>query len=79
MGLLIFLEGDLVAVAGREKAYLAPAISQLPTSSPRRRRVALMCAFAHAVSVGDIPGPYSEVRAHAFATAALSELESSSD
>ena len=56
-----------VALAGRERFWLAAHIQALPDHHPRRRHVCLMAVYARDVLTGDMPGPYSDTDADHFA------------
>lgn len=71
---LIRQHDTLVAVAGPTRYYLAPDLEALPRGDAQRQLVALMCAYAHAVSVGRVPGPYSDTRAEEYARHVLAQL-----
>ena len=66
-------DGQDVALAGRERFWLAAHIEALPDGHPTKRLVAFMALFARDVLTGDLPGPYSDHRARTFARLALVE------
>lgn len=49
-------DGQDVALAGRERFWLAAHIEALPDGHPTKRIVAFMALFAHDVLTGDLPG-----------------------
>lgn len=71
MTILIHYRGELVAIAGPERFYLAPQIAARPPSDPLRAMAALMCVFAQRVRDGDLATPYSDERAERYARTAL--------
>ena len=66
-------DGQDVALAGRERFWLAAHIEALPDGHPTKRLVAFMALFARDVLSGELPGRYSEHRARTFARLALVE------
>lgn len=60
-------DGCTVALAGRERFWLAAHIEALPDGHPHRRHVCLMAVYAHDVLTGDMPGPYTDTDAEHFA------------
>lgn len=71
MTTLIHYRGELVAIAGPERFYLAPHVAARPPSDPLRAMAALMCVFAQRVRDGDLLTPYSDGRAERYARSAL--------
>jgi hypothetical protein len=71
MTTLIHYRGELVAIAGPERFYLAPHVATRPPSDPLRAMAALMCVFAQRVRDGDLATPYSDERAERYARTAL--------
>lgn len=67
----ITYNGHVVARAGAQRVWLALDIEALPDGHPRKRLVAFMALFARDILLGDLPGPYSDERALAFAYAAI--------
>lgn len=63
--------GRLVAVATRERVYLAPQVAVLEDDHPSRRMVLAMALCACDVLDGALPGPWTEPRARAYARAVL--------
>ena len=59
------------ARAGAERFWLAPDIEALPDGDVVKRLVAFMALYARDVLHGELPGPYSDTRALAFARLAL--------
>jgi hypothetical protein len=53
---LITYQGRPVAMAGRERFYLAPHIGQLRDGDPMKTFVCFLVAYAHDVLVGQLPG-----------------------
>jgi hypothetical protein len=72
---LICRDGVIVAVAGATRFYLAPDIESRPPDDAERRVAVLMCAYAHRVSAGAVPGPYSDERAELWAKFVLQLIE----
>ena len=66
-------DGQHVALAGRDRFWLAAHIEALPDGHPTKRLVAFMALFARDVLTGDLPGLYSDHRARTFARLALVE------
>jgi hypothetical protein len=64
-------DGQHVALAGRERFWLAAHIEALPDGHPTKRLISVMALFARDVLTGDLPGPYTEERARSFARLAL--------
>jgi hypothetical protein len=60
-------DGRSVAVAGRERFWLAAHIQALPDGHPRRRHVCLMAVYARDILTGDMLGPYTDADADHFA------------
>jgi hypothetical protein len=73
MATLIHYDGELVAIAGPTRFYLAPHIEARPPTDRLRVTVVLMCAFAGRVNSGAVAGPYDDQRAEAYARAALAD------
>ena len=67
----ITYDGRPAALAGADRFWLAVDVEALPDGHPRKRVVALMALFARDVLLGELPGPYTDERALAFAYAAL--------
>jgi primosomal replication protein N len=63
--------GELVAVATRERVFLAPAVDQLPAGHPKLRFVAVMCLFSRDIDEGKVPGPYCDAGAELYARCVL--------
>ena len=63
--------GQTVALAARERFWLAAHIEALPASHPDKRHVCFMALYARDVLTGDLPGPYSDDDADRFARLAL--------
>jgi hypothetical protein len=63
--------GQDVALAGRERFWLAAHIEALPTGHADKRHVCFMALYARDVLVGDMPGPYNDEDADRFARLAL--------
>ena len=62
-----------VALARRERFWLAPHIAALPADDPTKRLVTFMALYARDVLTAELPGPYSDERARSFARLALVE------
>ena len=60
-------DGRTVALAGRERFWLAAHIQALPGRHPRRRHVCFMAVYARDILTGDMPGPYTDADADHFA------------
>jgi hypothetical protein len=60
--------GRFAAIATARRSWLAPAIERLPDGHPDKRFVAFMVLYAMDVKRGDLPGPFSQVEAEAFAS-----------
>jgi hypothetical protein len=60
-------DGRTVALAGRERFWLAAHIQALPDRHPRRRHVCFMAVYARDILTGDMPGPYTDADADHFA------------
>jgi hypothetical protein len=58
-------------VRDRHPGFLADDLERLPAGDPLLTFVIYMCAYAHEVLVGQLPGPYSDHKARRFARAAL--------
>jgi hypothetical protein len=56
-----------VALAGRERFWLAADIEALPDGHPRKRHVAFMALYARDILTGEMPGPYTDTDADRFA------------
>lgn len=64
-------QGQDVALAGRERFWLAAHIEALPTGHADKRHVCFMALYARDVLAGDMPGPYNDENADRFARLAL--------
>ena len=60
-------DGRTVALAGRERFWLAAHIQALPDGHPRRLHVCFMAVYARDILTGDMPGPYTDTDADHFA------------
>ena len=60
-------DGRTVALAARDRFWLATHIQALPDHHPHRRHVCFMAVYAHDILTGDMPGPYSDSDADHFA------------
>lgn len=60
-----------VALAARERFWLAPHIEALPDGDPTKRLITFMALYARGVLAGEQPGPYTDERARRFARLAL--------
>ena len=67
----ISYRGELVALATRDRVYLAPGVSELPRGHPRLRFVAALCLYGRDVDGGEVPGPYDEGEAELYARCVL--------
>jgi hypothetical protein len=72
---LIQYEGQIAAIATARRAYLAPEIERLPDGHPDKRFVACMVLYAMEVQRGQLPGPFRQDEAEAFALAATTMPE----
>jgi len=59
--------GRTVALAGRDRFWLATHIQALPDHHPDRHHVCFMAVYARDVLTGDMPGPYTDADAEHFA------------
>ena len=64
-------QGQTVALAARERFWLAAHIEALPADHPDRRHVCFMALYARDVLTGQLPGPYNDDDADRFARLAL--------
>ena len=64
-------QGQIAAAAGTHRFWLTPELDSRAAGDPERTFVIYMCAYAGLVLRGDLPGPYSDEKAHGFARAAL--------
>ena len=64
-------QGRLVACATAQRWILCGELDARPPGDPERTFVIYMCAYAGAVLRGQLPGPYTDHRARAYARAAL--------
>jgi hypothetical protein len=71
MDTITLIDDGQVALAGRERFWLAAHIEALPDGHPTKRLVAFMALFARDVLTGELPGHYSDHRARTFARLAL--------
>jgi hypothetical protein len=67
----ITYRGRPVACATATRFFLADDLDQLPAGDPLLTFVIYMCAYAHDVLTGQLPGPYADHNARRFARAAL--------
>jgi len=65
------LEGQLVAIAATERAYLSPDMARLPRGDPRRRMTAALCLYTRDVERRIVPGPWSAAAAELYARCLL--------
>ena len=56
-------DGQDVALAGRERFWLAAHIDALPDGHPTKRFITFMALLARDVLTGELPGSYSDHRA----------------
>jgi hypothetical protein len=63
--------GRLVACATARRFFLCDELDRRHPGDPERTFVTFMCAYAGDVLRGDLPGPYRDERARAYARAAL--------
>jgi hypothetical protein len=59
--------GATVALAGRERFWLAAHIEALPDGHLRKRHVCFMAMYASDILNGQMPGPYTDADADRFA------------
>jgi hypothetical protein len=64
-------DGQDVALAGRERFWLAAHIEALPDGHPDKRHVCFMALYARDILTGSLPGPYNDDDADRFARLAL--------
>ncbi len=62
-----------VALAGRNRYWLAAHVEALPDGHPTKRVVAFMALFARDILNEQLPGPYTNERALQFARLALAD------
>ncbi len=62
-----------VALAARERYWLAAHIEALPNNDPTKRLVAFMALYARQILAGTLPGPYTDHHALTFARLALAD------
>jgi hypothetical protein len=67
----ITYRGRYVACATATRFFLADDLDRLPAGDPVLTFVVYMCAYAHDVLTGEVPGPYTDHDARQFARAAL--------
>ncbi len=67
----ITYRGRPVACATATRFFLADDVERLPAGDPLLTFVLYMCAYAHDVLTGELPGPYTDHNARRFARAAL--------
>jgi hypothetical protein len=67
----ISYRGELVAIATRSRAYLAPRIDALAPGDQVLRFVAAMCLYSHDVDEGRVPGPFKNSDAELYARCVL--------
>jgi hypothetical protein len=67
----ISYDGQTVALAGRERFWLAAHIQTLPDGHARKRHACLMAVYARDVLTGAMPAPYSDADADHFARLVL--------
>src|SRR3954467_13541793 len=72
---LVSYGGDLAAVSGATRCYLAPHIEELGTYHPLTTFVVLMCAYAERARSEHLPGPYADELAELFARSLLIDDE----
>ena len=63
--------GQTVALAARERFWLAAHIEALPAGHPDKRHVCFMALYARDILTGHLPGPYTDDDADRFAGLAL--------
>ena len=68
---LVSYGGELAAVSGATRCYLAPHIEELGDDHPLTTFVVLMCAYAERVRSGHLPGRYADELAELFARSLL--------
>jgi hypothetical protein len=67
----ITYRGRPVACATATRFFLSDDVERLPAGDPLLMFVVYMCAYAHDVLTGELPGPYTDHNARRFARAAL--------
>jgi hypothetical protein len=67
----ITYRGRPVACATATRFFLSDDVERLPAGDPLLTFVVYMCAYAHDVLTGELPGPYTDHNARRFARAAL--------
>jgi hypothetical protein len=63
--------GRLVACVTAARLFVADELDRRPPDDPELSFVLFMCAYARDVIIGEVPGPYSDEHARAYARAAL--------
>jgi len=67
----ITYRGRPIACATATRFFLSDDLERLPAGDPLLTFVVYMCAYAHEVLTGELPGPYTDHNARRFARAAL--------
>ena len=73
MTTLIRLEGDVVAIAGPTRYYLAPDVALMGREEPTWQVVSLMCLYARHLEIEGRRSEYTDQEAEACARLVLSE------
>jgi hypothetical protein len=71
----ITYRGRLVACVPAVHVFVVDRLQRRPPDDPELSFVLFMCAYARDVIVGELPGPYSDEHARAYARAALIPAE----
>jgi hypothetical protein len=79
---MIRYNGVIAGVATPERVHFAPHLADRPDDDSERRFVFAMGVCAHDIALGELPGPYTDHHAAAYARAFLmpaAELEAHAD
>jgi len=68
---MIRYNGAIAAVATPERVHFAPHLADRPDDDPERRFVFAMGVCARDIALGELPGPYTDHHAAAYARAFL--------
>jgi sugar phosphate isomerase/epimerase len=72
---LICRDGEIVAIAGTTRFFLAPDIERRDRGDAERRIAVLMCEYARRVGAGIFPGPYDDELAESWARFVLQLID----
>jgi hypothetical protein len=68
---LVMYQGEIVAIVGSRRFYLAPQLDDLQLDDPLVVFVSFMASYALQVKDGSAPGPFTDERAERFARLVL--------